>query len=134
MHIFEKFRVFWIYVTKTQVLIACGILCCILGSYLIRIYFVKVFDQRDLFRPTAGVSLRVRLLFMRILGQDFKRSYKVFLNIVFSKKGVSQITRFVSYSGRNLYLHIFIPSRCIWICFWVTNNFYNISTYAFLWS
>ena len=35
IHIFEKFWVFWIYVTKTQVLIICGILCCILGSYLV---------------------------------------------------------------------------------------------------
>ena len=35
MYIFEKFRVFWIYVTKTQVLIVCGILYCVLGSYLL---------------------------------------------------------------------------------------------------
>ena len=35
IHIFDTFQVLSIYVTKTQVLIICGILCCILGSYLV---------------------------------------------------------------------------------------------------
>ena len=39
IHIYEIFRVFWIYITKTQVLIICGILCHILGSYLLHIEY-----------------------------------------------------------------------------------------------
>ena len=35
IHIFNNFWFFWIYITKTQVLVTCSILCCILGSYLV---------------------------------------------------------------------------------------------------
>ena len=35
IHIFNNFWFFWIYITKTQVLVTCSILCCIMGSYLL---------------------------------------------------------------------------------------------------
>ena len=55
MPIFENFWVFRIYVTKTQVLIACASLSCIMDSYLLRTLFNVIIFENNITYCTVTI-------------------------------------------------------------------------------